>query len=319
MPVAVDVSNELSGKTITAISTGAYFCLALDSDGKVYSWGSNYYGQLGDGNKLDDSAVPVAVYTSGVLNGKRIVTIAGAYTHSLALSADDTLYAWGANNYGQLGISSTGSAYDVPVVVEQTEIGSLAVKLMSFTALVVDQEVQLNWLTSMEENNYGFDIERSADHIDWSKIGFVEANGTTNIPKEYSFTDTDLPGADKVSYRLKQIDNDGDYEYSKTVTVDISSITGLDDEIKYEFTLEQNYPNPFNPATTIKFTLSQNGMTKLIVYDILGRKVKTLVDGYKPVGTYKVSFDAGSLSSGIYYYRLTSDSFATVKKMVLIK
>jgi hypothetical protein len=85
------------------------------------------------------------------------------------------------------------------------------------------------------------------------------------------------------------------------------------------FYLSQNYPNPFNPTTKIKFTIFELQFTTLKVYDMLGREVANLVNEEKPAGTYTVEFNAVGLSSGIYYYRLTAESFSETKKLVLIK
>jgi hypothetical protein len=85
------------------------------------------------------------------------------------------------------------------------------------------------------------------------------------------------------------------------------------------YSLEQNYPNPFNPATTIKYSIPKNGFVKLTIYDVVGKEVTTLVNEFKPAGNYLVDFDASSLSSGIYFYKITSGEFTSVKKMMLIK
>ncbi|HTY58526.1 MAG TPA: alpha-amylase family glycosyl hydrolase [Bacteroidota bacterium] len=85
------------------------------------------------------------------------------------------------------------------------------------------------------------------------------------------------------------------------------------------FALEQNYPNPFNPATTITYEIRTAGEVTLKVYDLLGREVATLANGYQSAGTYTASFDASRLSSGVYFYRLQSGSFVNTKKMVLAK
>jgi len=90
------------------------------------------------------------------------------------------------------------------------------------------------------------------------------------------------------------------------------------------YSLSQNYPNPFNPSTTIKYQIPSNvkgetSNTKLIIYDILGREIATLVNEEQQAGSYEVQFDAGSLTSGIYLYRLQSGSFAESRKMILMK
>ncbi|MDP4173318.1 MAG: T9SS type A sorting domain-containing protein, partial [Bacteroidota bacterium] len=85
------------------------------------------------------------------------------------------------------------------------------------------------------------------------------------------------------------------------------------------FTLEQNYPNPFNPSTTIKYSIPVSGNIKLSVYNILGKEVLTLVNGYKEVGTYLVQLNASSLPSGIYVYSIQSGQYRESKKMTILK
>ena len=88
---------------------------------------------------------------------------------------------------------------------------------------------------------------------------------------------------------------------------------------KYEFELGQNYPNPFNNSTNISYSLTKESFVTLKVYDSLGREVSSLVNGDRRAGTYKISFDGSSFASGIYFYRLSSDEFNAVKKMLLLK
>jgi hypothetical protein len=90
-------------------------------------------------------------------------------------------------------------------------------------------------------------------------------------------------------------------------------------EIPTTYRLEQNYPNPFNPSTTISYALPKAGVVKVVIYNILGQEVKTLVNQFQSAGAHEVSFDASRLNSGIYLYSLTSGSFKQVKKMMLLK
>lgn len=102
----------------------------------------------------------------------------------------------------------------------------------------------------------------------------------------------------------------------------IQPITNVEEEnnfIPEKFTLYQNYPNPFNPVTVISYQLPAFSKVSLKIYDILGNEVATLVDEYKTPGTYEVAWNAKNLSSGVYYYRLTSGNFSEVKKLILIK
>ena len=198
--------------------------------------------------------------------------------------------------------------------------GGLPVELTSFSASVKNSAVTLNWETATEVNNYGFYIERAIENSDWLTLGFVEGHGNSNSPKHYNFSDADIAQSGKYHYRLKQIDNDGTFEYSNVVMVTVG--------IPVLFALSQNYPNPFNPETIIKFSIPQlastyTARTTLVIYDILGNVVATLMDENKPAGNYEVKFSANAggreLSSGIYFYKLHVAEFVETKKMVMLK
>ena len=92
-----------------------------------------------------------------------------------------------------------------------------------------------------------------------------------------------------------------------------------DPEIPISIYLFQNYPNPFNPSTMISYQLPVSSDVILKIYDILGNQIATLVNEYKPAGKYEVEFDASSLTSGVYFYQLTSGEFTSTKKMILLK
>ena len=102
-------------------------------------------------------------------------------------------------------------------------------------------------------------------------------------------------------------------------TTDPVAVTVLDNAVPESFRLYQNYPNPFNPATTIAFDLPESGKVKLTVFDVLGREVKTLLDGRRNAGSYEVSFDASDLASGVYIYRLSTQQQALARRMLLVK
>ncbi len=99
----------------------------------------------------------------------------------------------------------------------------------------------------------------------------------------------------------------------------IESVEQISSEIPERFELQQNYPNPVNPTTTIEFAVTQQGMVKLAIFDILGREVTTLVNEVKPAGTYKATLDASRFASGAYFYKLRAGSFVQTKRMLLVK
>ncbi|HEX2788357.1 MAG TPA: T9SS type A sorting domain-containing protein [Ignavibacteria bacterium] len=212
--------------------------------------------------------------------------------------------------------TQTGFAFTHGRSVYYTD-GPLPVELASFSAVVNERNVTLNWTTSTEENNSGFDIERrTITNENWAKVGFVQGNGNSSEPHNYTFTENNL-NAGTYKYRLKQIDYNGNFEYfnlSSEVNV------GIPDK----FDLSQNYPNPFNPTTKINYEFPVEGKVILKVYDISGREVAQLVNEIQTAGYYTVSFNASSFASGVYFYRLFANGnngqqYQMTKKMMLIK
>ena len=184
------------------------------------------------------------------------------------------------------------------------------VELTSFTAASNGVDVEISWTTATEINNQGFDIQRMSEGSSFEKVGYVPGFGTTTELKSYSFVDTKL-GSGKYSYRLKQIDFDGSFSYSQAIEVEIVAPSS--------FGLEQNYPNPFNPTTTIRFSIPVETEVRLNVYNALGQEVAEIINSRLKEGYHDVDFDAGSLTSGIYFYRLEADKFVDVKKMIILK
>jgi len=207
---------------------------------------------------------------------------------------------------------STGDGTFAPqgtAVVSFTEV--LPVELLSFTANTDLNKISLNWETATEVNNYGFEIERKTTGSEnWKKIAFVDGYGNSNSPKSYRYLDKSVTGGSKFEYRLKQIDNDGQYKYSDSIEVSITPMS---------FELLQNYPNPFNSTTNIQFTVSKTTELKINVYTILGEKVLTAAKGKYDPGFYRVKINTSGLPSGIYIYRLESTEFTSTKKMVYLK
>jgi hypothetical protein len=99
----------------------------------------------------------------------------------------------------------------------------------------------------------------------------------------------------------------------------VTGIGNVSSIIPDKFYLNQNYPNPFNPSTTIKYGLKKQSNVELTIYDAIGRQIKTLVKNSQPAGSYEVTFNAQELSSGVYFYRLTTSEYVETKKMMLVK
>jgi len=192
--------------------------------------------------------------------------------------------------------------------------GFVPVELSSFTAAVSGNDVTLNWVTATETNNQGFEIERNSGS-GFQNIGYVAGFGTSLEAHSYSFVDASLSEGTH-TYRLKQLDLDGTFEYSDAVEVDVT--------VPDVFALEQNYPNPFNPSTKINFSLAVDSKVSLKVFDVLGQEVATLISSDLVAGSHNIDFNAASINSGVYFYRIEATgidgtNFTNVKKMILTK
>ena len=188
---------------------------------------------------------------------------------------------------------------------------STPLELVSFTGNVLDNRMELKWTTATEINNKGFEIYRSKDG-ESRLIGFVEGKGSSSEINDYKFIDETGVKAGTYSYRLKQIDYDGSYEYSEEVTVE------LVEQVK-EYALLQNYPNPFNPVTKIRFQLPEESEVELRVYNSIGEQIAELVKGRLTTGSHEVEFNAGEIASGIYFYQLKTGTYTQIKKMIVMK
>ncbi|MBN1540983.1 T9SS type A sorting domain-containing protein [candidate division KSB1 bacterium] len=192
------------------------------------------------------------------------------------------------------------------------------VELAAFTATVRRDEVLLAWQTVSESNNFGFALDRRRNQdADWNEIGFVEGQGTTQRQSEYVFTDRP-PAFGDWYYRLRQIDYDGRQTILNELQAQIAAPA--------VFELAQNYPNPFNPSTTFTWQLPADvdGRTLLVVYDLLGREIRTLIDEPAQPGYFLTQWDGRSnrgeaVGSGIYFTVLQAGTYRAVRKMIKVE
>lgn len=188
----------------------------------------------------------------------------------------------------------------------------IPVKLISFEGRTQHNKIILTWQTASELNNKGFEIEKSFDKENWFTLGFVEGGGTTTNLNYYSFTDNEIPSEIQY-YRLKQLDFNGSFEYSKVIEVN-SDLTIT------SYQLFQNYPNPFNSLTIINYQVPVKSQINISIYDIKGEKILELVNEEKEKGLYKTALENVKLPSGIYFVRMiTSTGYSAVIKITQIK
>jgi hypothetical protein len=181
----------------------------------------------------------------------------------------------------------------------------------------------ITWTANKEADLQEYEVwKMKTDTYNWA----LRATSTNTYYTDTA-EDVDARGDYTAYYKLKAVDAaDNKSEFSSTVSIRVENGLGLgkqivqvSDEIPQSFVLLNNYPNPFNPVTTIPFDLPEANFTSLSIYNSLGQKVATLVNRELEAGRYQAEFDAGSLPSGVYFYRLTAGKFTAVKRMLLIK
>ena len=329
---AVDVSNDgnyIAVGTLIFVSSSAYngtVKLYKTSGGGTVFWKYENCGDAVNALSFNDPANVLAASSWGALDNSTpdlyIFKVWEGNTPIFTVNSNGSFFDEEISSDGSTVITSGkavhartfgsgGLAYNVFV---DTSDSNIPVELTSFSGRVSDGGITLEWTTATETNNQGFEIQKSISSEFWT-IGFVEGHGTTTETQTYSFNDNDV-SAGSYSYRLKQVDFNGSYEYSDVVNVDVLAPN--------EFSLSQNYPNPFNPSTKIEFSLAEDSRVTLNVFDILGRQVASLVNQNLKAGSHSVDFDASGFNSGVYFYKLTTENsgsknFISIKKMVLMK
>ncbi len=249
-----------------------------------------------------------SVIISWTANGFPLGVTSGTYSHQFVLTAAQEVMLLDGAVYAN--IHTTGRPGGE--IRGQMDQGTLPVELSSFASVINKNNVTLNWSTSSETNNAGFDVERSSAGLnEWTKINHVAGTGNSIQNQNYSLTDRGL-AMGSYNYRLKQIDLNGNFEYFE-LTNDV--VVGIPNQ----YNLSQNYPNPFNPSTNIDFEIPQSGFVSIKLYDMTGKEVATLVNDFKPAGYYSINYSSGNISSGIYFYTLTSGKFVSTKKLNVIK
>jgi trimeric autotransporter adhesin len=186
------------------------------------------------------------------------------------------------------------------------------VELQSLTARRLDGRVELRWVTAQETNNVGFEVQRgTATGSDFTIAGFVPGSGSTHARREYAFTDErDVPADAAVSYRLRQIDADGGFEYSPVVTVaaDASAASRLD--------LTAG-PNPASDRVTFRYLLREDARVRLTLCDASGRAIAVLHEGEAVSGSHAISARLADLPRGAYVVTLQAGRESASRTLLL--
>ncbi|MGH1366605.1 MAG: PKD domain-containing protein [Calditrichia bacterium] len=227
-----------------------------------------------------------------------------------------------ATGYSADGYTEDGFMVDDFQITGESNDPVLPVELQSFSAnpLLANNTVELNWETESEVDNSHWLIDRATNNGEWQTIAQLEGQGTTPTATEYSYIDEQVQRGITYSYRLADVSYAGVLTYHGPLTV---TLEDGDDQTPATFALDQNYPNPFNPSTTIRYSLKNDVRTRLTVYNVLGEKITTLVDGNQIAGAKSITWfgddDNGNrVASGVYIYRIEAGSFVKSRKMILL-
>lgn len=309
------LSTKISSITNSTNNLSIYFWGAVDLlpvTGEIYPsgitrrsnmvWGIREWGTVTSSifisyPNIANSFNPRTAILLGRTSGSNIWTQVPAYADTINRS----FYASNISDFNEYSIGMTDE--------------TMPVKLESFVCLVSSNNVKLNWHTSEEINNSGFDVERSDNNGNlYTKISFIKGNGNST-GNHYSYTDNKIQTGD-YKYRLKQIDYNGNFEYYY-----LSSLVKVLSPVK--FLLKQNYPNPSNPTSKIDYEIPLNAYVNIDIYDVSGRLVSKLINQKQNAGYYSVQFNGANLSSGVYYYKIFAKSekeeFIKTQKLLLIK
>lgn len=209
-------------------------------------------------------------------------------------------------------VSVNATAPDAIVQIESTTI---PVELTGLDAQFGGDAVRLTWQTASETNNAGFYIQRKRSNDRWQRLGFVESSavgGTTNKPHSYRFRDSELPyAADSLTYRLRQVDTDGTTHLSEETVVQLNAPEQL--------VLQPPFPNPARQHTTLRFETPTPTTLQIEVYDLLGRRITTLVDGRLDAGRHTERLSTSPLTPGVYFVRLQAGTVTRTQKLTVAR
>jgi uncharacterized repeat protein (TIGR01451 family) len=301
----VTVSNNESGAPNPVTATGVEFTDQLP-DGFTFVSTSNPEGSC------TNNAGTVTCSVAGIPPGESVpVTITatagsnGAYTNFAQITASDQP---DPDSTPDNNTSGTPSEDD-----EALASGSvLPVELTAFDVMLDGDVVRLAWTTASETNNAGFSVERSIEQDQWSEITFVAGAGTTLETQTYRTADAGAAQfAEVVRYRLRQVDLDGSHAYGPIVEVTLGApsedaITGV-------------FPNPMTDRADVRLALATSGTVRVALYDVMGREVAVLHDGYAESGRVRMVLSSDRLAAGTYFLHATTETSRLTQRVTITR
>lgn len=297
-----------------AITANQTFIASYFAPNGHYSFINNYF------NGYNATNGPLTAIASSVADGPNgVYTYGGGFPTSSYQNANywvDVVFVsnQGYNTIGMTqitdanGCTTTGSPIQ-SVGFASSQCIPLPVTLTDFRLSIQQKNIQLAWETSSENNNSGFEVQRSINNANWQTLGFVKGAGNSSVKQMYSYTDADLV-AGKYYYRLKQIDFDNKFTLSKVLTAEIKG--GVQNY------LGQNYPNPVvQQSATINYGVASQSPVNISLYDVQGRMIRVLLNETKAAGQYSLNANLSLLTPGTYYYKMRTGNFTDTKKLVI--
>lgn len=330
-----------------AVGIGSVSSYAMKSDGTLWAWGSNLGGRLGIGNYVSKD-VPVKVGTD---TDWQLISPGGS--QGLAIKNDGTLYSWGPNSRGELGMPTWGNRL-VPTRIGTDDRWAFVTGGTLFSmgllrvhsapvAMCTDVTVlsYLNGVGTASIDNGSYDPDDDAITLTQTPPGPYPIGTTAvtltvtdarNVPASCAATVTVIDIRCGANLQKVQVCHNGN-----TICISPSALPAHlahgdqlgpcaaskagagDPATPAEFSLSQNHPNPFNPVTTITYRIPDDGSVRLAVFDLLGRNVAGLVDEAQTAGIHRVTFEASSLPSGLYFYRIEWNGQCITRRMTLMR
>ena len=282
-----------AGKTANKVGQNGYWSMTTDMGAGTYTGTYNATGFKGVNNYAQLMLINRANATTGwTSNGTHVTTTGTNAAPVLSRSA--------ATVFGNFGVGGDSTTNPLPV------------NMLFFTANNVNGDVQLKWATANEINNKGFAVERSIDGANFKEIGFVKGNGTTNTTNAYASMDEKAfvqNASTTLYYRLRQVDFDGNYDYSNIVMVNESNMNG--DVVSV-------YPNPFVNTVNVSIQTTEATTAKVELVDMQGRVITTEVVKVANGGAYHEVKGTNNLSSGIYFVNVTVNGVSQTTKVTKV-
>ncbi len=292
--IVVDADNVyITGYVTVGVNNTDCYTAKYSSGGSLL-WSNQFNGT---GNEID-KAWGIVVDTDGSVY----------ITGQTAVTSTNTNYI--TVKYSNTGTEVWANQYNGPINGE--DIAS-SIGLLGTNSVIVTGK---SWGTAL---NY-----------DYATVRYNSSTGNQNQVSRYSYSGNSSDMAEDLAitptnkivvtgFSELLIESSSSQSYISTLSLDWGSEMSSNPLIPKSFSLYQNYPNPFNPSTSIKFDLTDASLVKLAIYDMLGREVDVLINQQLGAGTHNISFNAGNLASGVYFYKIETGSFSDIKKMTLVK